>query len=248
MKSIPLLITVLLLACLPATAQDTYFDPAIINDSAFAAFKQNAVETGCVVERIGEFPSYGAAAIGAEGGAKLSDEEAQAAYDCAKSQMRNNYARSSLKPAANYQNWRRFSRTPYASRAHSRRYVNNYASPLAAEHYARFEQIEAGEMPVGAWLAKDSLVVTESGRVAFGALALMEKMPPGFSPATGDWRFSLVLPDGRLFGSTNTVDQVTVEFCAECHKDAGPEQDFMFFMPKRYRITQAKSEVKSDDG
>ena len=212
------------------------FDATIIDESPFAGFKQNVIETECVVERLGEFPSYGNTNIGAEGGAELSDEEALAAYECAQPAMRENYARSGVAAAADYLDWQRFSIVPYVSRAHSKRYVSNYANKIAAEHYALYEDVD--QMPVGSWLAKDSLVVTEEGRVEFGALSLMEKMPPGFNPDTGDWRFSLILPDGRLFGSTNTVDQVTVKFCAECHQDAGPQQDYMFFMPKRYRLTQ----------
>jgi hypothetical protein len=60
----------------------------------------------------------------------------------------------------------------------------------------------------------------------FSALAMMEKMPPGFNPTGGDWRFTLILPDGRLFGSTNAEDEYTVEFCQKCHIDAGADRLF----------------------
>ena len=138
--------------------------------------------------------------------------------------------------AADYASWAPFAIRPYLSRAHTNRYVVNYANAIAAEHYARFEAID--EMPVGAILAKDSFAVTQRGRVVIGALSIMEKMPDGFNPDYGDWRFSLVLPDGRLFGSTNGTDASSVEFCQRCHRDAGPEQDYLYFLPRRFRVTE----------
>jgi hypothetical protein len=148
--------------------------------------------------------------------------------------MREGYAKSGYTPAAEYMDWQQFTTGPYLSRAHMKRYVSNYANKIAAPYYGRYEQ--SGKLPVGSALAKDSFVISKGGRVIFSALAIMEKMPPGFNPAGGDWRFTLVLPDGRLFGSTHADDEYTVEFCQKCHVDAGADRDFLFFMPKKYRI------------
>lgn len=224
----------LTLAVTPLLYGQTRYDATIIAEDPFSAFKQDIVETGCVVARIDKFPPYGATAIGAEGGAKISDREAVDAYNCALPALRQAHGESGFAPAAEYLDWQRFSTGPYESRAHSRRYVSNYANAIAAEFYGRWEAID--KMPVGSILAKNSLIVTPEGRVGFGSLAILEKMPAGFNPDTGDWRFTLVLPDGRLFGQTNDDDQVAVKFCADCHQDAGPKQDFLFFMPQRYRI------------
>ena len=200
---------------------------------AFAAFKENAVETGCVLERFGPFAAYGHTRVGAEGGTELTDEEAREAYDCARGELRRAYAGAGDRQGAEYQDWQMFSTQPYGARAHSHRYVSNYANAVAARRYGRYERV--GRMPVGSVLAKDSFVVNDLGRVLVGALALMEKMPPGFNPESGDWRFSMILPDGRLMGRTGGPDEFAVRFCQDCHRDAGSGQDYLFFMPLRYR-------------
>ena len=127
----------------------------------------------------------------------------------------------------------RASTNSYLSRAHNNRYVSQYANDIAAEHYLQFEQ--AQEMPIGAVLAKDSFVVTKQGRVVVSALGIMEKREPGHNPDVGDWHFMLVLPDGRIFGDSEESSPRAVNFCSDCHKNAGAEQHFLYFMPKRYR-------------
>lgn len=212
---------------------DSRFNETILEDS-FAAFKQDTLDTRCNVPRLGNVPFFGEKVSGY--GPPLSAAEVDSAYACVKAFMLEAYGGSAHPAALDYPNWRLFSTAPYRSRAHARRYVSNYANRIAAARYGRFEQV--GEMPVGSMLAKDSFSVTASGRVVIGALALMEKMPPGFSPDTGDWRFTLVLPDGRVLGATGDRNAVAVGFCADCHRDAGPAQDYLFFMPLRNRPGQ----------
>jgi hypothetical protein len=61
----------------------------------------------------------------------------------------------------------------------------------------------------------------------------MEKMQAGFSPATGDWRYTMIMPNGAVFGATKGKDAAKVQFCADCH--GGSENDSMFFLPEEYR-------------
>lgn len=231
------LVLLVALIAIPVTllAQGYGYEYGDASDEAdpFAAFKENNVETGCLVPRFGDMAAYGNTRIGPEGGAVLTDEEAQQAYACALPAMRRGYAASELKAARDYTTWRRFAIAPYRSRRHNGRYVSNYANTVAAGPYSRYEA--AGTMPVGSILAKDSFVVSEGGRVMFSALALMEKMPPGFNPEGGDWRFTLVLPDGRVFGRTGTSDGYAVNFCQKCHHKATPETDFLQLLPEAYR-------------
>jgi hypothetical protein len=203
------------------------------DDDPYASFKENGVETDCVVPRLDASPAYGNADVDAGGGADLTDDEALAVYDCAKAEMAESYAKADIAAVRNYQNWASFSTVPYRSRAHSRRYVNNYANDIAAPAYGKYGS--GGSLPEGSVIVKDSFVVTEEGRLVFGSLGIMEKMTKGFNPQGGDWRFVFVLPDGRLFGSTNELDEYTVDFCQECHLDAGVEQDMLFFLPTKYR-------------
>lgn len=161
---------------------------------------------------------------------KLSDAEALAAYDCILEALGAAYGKSGLDSAVSYQAWDVYSRAPYGSATHGGRYVHNYASE-AAEAYGAFEK--AGVMPEGAKLAKDSFRVTDAGAVQIGPLFIMEKMGPGFSPASNDWRYTMVLPDGSVAGSTGGEGSEKMQFCADCH--LATASDSMMFIPEKYR-------------
>jgi len=165
--------------------------------------------------------------------ASLNGKRAENVYQAIREAMRLNYARSSDPVTLAYQNWRRFTAYPYRSAVHGERFVNNYANDTA-ERYGLFEK--AGQMPVGALVAKDSFTVTESGNVMTGPLFLMEKKSKGFDSYTGDWLFLMIRPDGTLVGDTWNRNTESVAFCAKCHNTAPPEQDHLFFMPKDVRV------------
>ncbi len=165
--------------------------------------------------------------------AELADADALSIYDRILDAMVAGYVKSKNPTAAAYRTWRRYNTAPYLSATHGKRYVNNYANDVA-KAYGRFE--EAGTLPVGSVLAKDSFEVTERGDVVTGPLALMEKMPAGFNPEGRDWRYTTIMPDGSLFGTTNGENAGRVEFCVECHIAAGDEQDHLFFIPGERRV------------
>jgi hypothetical protein len=137
--------------------------------------------------------------------------------------------------AQEYQGWERFNTQPYVSATHGNRYVNNYPAPEAAEAYGRFEEV--GAMPVGARIAKDSFTVTPDGQVGVGPLFIMEKMAEGFDAASDDWRYTMIMPDGSLFGMTGGQGSQNVAFCAECHAIVADDQDSLYFMPEEVRVT-----------
>ncbi len=165
--------------------------------------------------------------------ADLAAADALTIYDRIRSELVAVYRKSANPHTAVYQTWRRYNVTPYLSATHGLLYVNNYANQQAVD-YGKAET--AGTFPVGSVLAKDSFEVTDLGDVFTGPLTLMEKMPPGFSPDQRDWRYTMIMPDGSLFGTTNGENSVRVEYCAECHRGAGDEQDHLFFVPEEYRI------------
>lgn len=165
--------------------------------------------------------------------AGLSGADALVIYTRILDDMVAGYRMSGLPHARSYRRWRRFNTVPYRSAQHGERYVNNYANDVA-EAYGRFER--AGEMPVGSVLVKDSFAVTSRGDVFSGPLFAMEKMPRGFDPGGGDWRYTMVMPDGSLFGTTKGVGAERVAFCAACHNVAGTEHDRLFFVPEAYRV------------
>ena len=181
----------------------------------------------------------------------LSNTAAADTYDRIAKQLHAGYVKSGDPVAAVYFNWQRYNMAPYISETHGRRYVNNYAN-TAASAYAGFE--EAGVMPQGSVLAKDSFrvvptnpcatinpcttnpcsVETSSGLQA-GPLFIMEKMVTGFNLATGDWRYTMIMPDGSIFGTTDGPGSAKMQFCADCHGAVGDKQDHLYFLPEEYR-------------
>lgn len=159
-------------------------------------------------------------------GAEITDAEAIAAYECAKESLRSTYGEY-----GDYVDGASYNTTPYVSGTHGMRYVNNYGND-AASAYGRFE--DAGTLPAGAMLAKDSFSVGADGSVSLGPLFLMEKMAAGFAADQGDWKYTMVLPGGNVFGVTGGQNSAGVNFCAECHGFVA-EQDHLYFLPEEYR-------------
>jgi hypothetical protein len=164
--------------------------------------------------------------------ARLSDADALSIYDRIREDMVAAYRLSREPVATQFPKWRRYNRIPYLSATHGDRYINHYAN-AKADAYGREG---AGPMPEGAVLAKDAFTVTRRGDVFTGPLFLMEKMPSGFSGETRDWRYTMIMPDGSVFGTTDGDGGERVEFCATCHATAGAAADHLFFVPERYRV------------
>ncbi len=163
--------------------------------------------------------------------ASLSGERAEGVYRSIRYQLSADYAESGDPVAIQYQRWRRYNTSPYRSRAHGNQFVNNYVNDTGAA-YGAFEEV--GVLPAGTMVAKDSFIVTEAGEIKTGSLFLMEKMPPGFAPEDGDWRYMEIAHDGSVVGLSGSRTANAVVFCATCHNKAA-KYDRLFFMPKAVR-------------
>ena len=167
----------------------------------------------------------------------MTDSEAKGAYSCIKGSLRAGYAKSNLtsatglKIAQDYQDWTRYSTRSYVSATHGGRFVQNYAN-MIAKAYGKYEDV--GKLPAGSVVAKDSFAV-RAGKVSAGPLFVMEKMPAGFSVASINWRYTLVMPDGKVIGTTNGKGSKNVEFCYGCHAPA-EDTDSLFLLPEEYRV------------
>lgn len=162
---------------------------------------------------------------------ELTPEEAADAYACARGMLQDAYRVSGDPVADAYTGWTLYNTAPYLSALHGSRYVNNYGNDVA-HGYGDWE--DGGPAPEGAILAKDSFVVGGDGSVGKGPLFLMEKMAPGFNTESDDWKYSMIMPDGNLFGVTNGVNSNAVAFCISCHVVA--PVDHMFFLPPEFRV------------
>jgi len=163
--------------------------------------------------------------------AELLPAEAERIYRIALRALRVGYAASGHPAGSGYLGWRRHNTAPYLSATHGNHYVNNYANPVASA-YGRFE--EAGRLPVGSVLAKDSFSLTDTGGILLGSLFVMEKMPPGFHYVTGGWRYTQILPDGTVLGQTKGPGAARVEYCIMCHL-ARERFDHLYFVPEGHR-------------
>lgn len=165
--------------------------------------------------------------------ANLQPERAEDIYQAIRERMRDSYARSGDPVFLAYQDWKRPTRLPYRSPNHGERFVHHYVNPAAAG-YSKYE--DAGPLPVGSIVIKDSFSVTRQGQVMTGPLFMMEKMPDGFASLAGSWRFMMLRPDGSTVGLTGGANEMAVRFCAECHAKAGPQRDYLYFMPDEARL------------
>ncbi len=142
------------------------------------------------------------------------------------------YRKSGDRWARRYGEWEQVNTDPYQSDTHGARQVNNYANHLAAKAYSGFE--DTTRMPIGSIIAKDSFTVTKTGAGAPGPLFIMEKMVRGWNKATADWRYTMIMPDGTVFGRTRDKNTAGMAFCHECHASA-EDNDYMLFLPEEFR-------------
>lgn len=164
--------------------------------------------------------------------AEITNEEAATVYACLRDSLAQSYAKAGVAAVAGYQSWANIAKHPYQSATHGNRYVNNYADATAAPAYKKFEQ--AGEMPKGSVLAKDSFVVETNGKVQVGPLFVMEKMDDGWNEASRDWRYIIIQPDG-LVGGTTGHKGMDMQFCADCHNSVTPDLDSIMLLPENAR-------------
>lgn len=164
--------------------------------------------------------------------ADLFPNAAETVYRNIRAEMAARYALARMPALRNYLGWRRHNKAPYRSATHGARYVNNYSNRLGAA-YGRFEA--AGPLPAGSILVKDSFTATADGAIYPGPMFVMEKMAAGFNPPGGDWRYTMIMPDGSLFGETNGVNTDSVAFCIGCHATRA-DNDHLFFLPEEYRL------------
>ena len=161
----------------------------------------------------------------------LGAADALSIYERIKKKLARGYALSGDIVAKSYQGWRQFNHTPYLSKTHGNRYLNNYGNARAFDYD---KLTSGGKLPAGAILAKDSFTVTSRRGIFAGALFIMEKLKAGASPASGDWRYVQIMPDGSLFGDSQGTGAEKMRFCHGCHAQA-KKTDYLFNVPVKFR-------------
>jgi hypothetical protein len=165
---------------------------------------------------------------------ELTDEQAQALYDCVRGSLADmGWSQGEWDEGRMFLEWENFTTAPYISTTHGSRYAVNYANPVAAEQYGRYEQLDA--IPEGGIIAKPTFTVSKEGMAILGPLFLMEKAAAGALPDSTDWIYTTINADGSVVGRTGGVNGEAMESCASCHMTAGAEADDLFFLPEAYR-------------
>jgi len=164
--------------------------------------------------------------------AELTDAQAIYEWDRLVGTMRTTYAKSGLRAAAQFFDWINVTTSPYQSSTHGDRYLVNIVNETGQD-YAKWE--DAGVLPSGSIIAKPTIVGKTDGSADIGPLFMMEKMPTGWNTQSMDWKYTMIMADGRVWGQTKGKNNNGMNFCFECHNAMGAQTDGLLFLPQEYR-------------
>ena len=77
-------------------------------------------------------------------------------------------------------------------------------------------------MPISSVVFRDGIIFNPERQTGISALFVMDKMQAGFSKASGDWRYTMITPNGK--------GNATVTFCIEYNMSVD-DSDMMMFLP-----------------
>ena len=60
----------------------------------------------------------------------------------------------------------------------------------------------------------------------------MKEILVGFNKDSLDWKYTMIMPDGAVFGATGGRNSAAMKFCRECYNGAAPEQDAVMLLPE----------------
>lgn len=167
---------------------------------------------------------------------ELTDAQAAELYACIEASLLEGYKKSGRAEAEAFRSWPIASTTPFISATHGNRFVNHYVNDIGAEEYLKYAE-EGVVMPVGSITAKESYTISKkNGKVRRGPLFLMEKMAAGTFPETADWKYAVILPNGKIMAETGGEKGKKVKFCHDCHEAVVEGQDAMFYPGEEYRL------------
>lgn len=155
---------------------------------------------------------------------QLTSEEAAAAYNCVSTEIESVMSESPHAIARLFSTWRKIEGPPFYEDQLGGRYVAVYAN----------DQVETGTdvgafvdrgIAVGGILATPSVVVDETGIVSPGPMVLAEKMPRGFTPAFGNYRYTILDAGGQVVATTNGLNKEMIALCDRC-TDHGADRLF----------------------
>ena len=135
------------------------------------------------------------------------------AYECLLPKMQ--YEKSGHRLAETYVSWSRLDSRPFLSKLHGNRYVAVFANDRALTTSSA-----APDAPIisGVAMATPTFSLSEDGTLEPGPLFLLEKMPKGFNTKAGNWRYTIIGPEGDIIGVTKGQHNEEVDFCRDCDR------------------------------
>lgn len=146
--------------------------------------------------------------------AKPGMDELDDAYDCFEDQLIAGYGQSKHILAQIFGEWDRDSYAPFMYDDVGARYLVVYGNDRATgdEETLWLDR----DLPVGATLAAAGFSVAEDGKLIAEPLMIYEKMTQGYIFGRGNWRQTLIAPNGDLLGVTNGPGGDDLTACADC--------------------------------
>ena len=202
---------------LPPEAQAA---PQIITpDGSLAPQEDDAAGgPGCTIQRFAENP---AAEVGV-----LNDAEAESAFACIEPQIAASFENSRHALARALWDWTRTPDAPFAFPDAPDRMAAIYANPRALGLEQPPPTQRDRGFPIGAALSAIGFIVDENGVVSPGETLLVEKMPRGFNPANGNWRYTILDAKGARVSVAPGPNAPEDAPCADC----GVEEADLFYL------------------
>lgn len=141
--------------------------------------------------------------------------ELRAAYACLQGAIHTALRSSGHVLARQFSEWTRVTATPFLSEQIGGRYGVVYANARALDQAGQVNHFDRG-FAVGSTLAVSTFEVGDGGRVEQGPVIFVEKMEPGFFALQGNWRYSVIDPDGGIVAVTRGINAEDVAICADC--------------------------------
>lgn len=131
--------------------------------------------------------------------------------------------KSKKKPAAavvgaDYKTYQKMSSAPSKSDSHDKRLVVIYANAVGASAYKDLKT----PLPEGTILAKESFEDNAGAPGALKEITVMKKLKTGEKPASKDWYFAVLNPDG-------TLKEENPARCIDCHSYSST--DYVYGVP-----------------
>jgi hypothetical protein len=141
-------------------------------------------------------------------------EQLEAAYDCFEERLLAGYAQSKHIIAKTFGNWERASDYPFIYDQVGDQYLVVYGNDRAVGEEKTVWMDR--NMPIGATVVAAGFKIDDQGVLSPAPAMIYEKMINGYTIARGNWRQTMIAPDGDIIGVTNGPGADNLTVCQDC--------------------------------